>query len=81
MVPFGRIGAKGASTAQYAIGREWFDCSTELVRAAYEEAYKDLVVRRHQQEGWEKMSAERAEGRRVPLGRPRKNGDRMGNGL
>ena len=67
--------------AQYSIAREWFDCAADLVRAAYEEAYKDLVAKRHQQAGWEKMSAERAEGRSVPLGRPRKNGDRTGNTL
>ena len=65
--------------AQYAIGREWFDCAPDLVRAAYEDAYKDLVVKRHEQENWEKLSAARAEGRRVPIGRPRKNGDRMGS--
>lgn len=64
--------------AAYAIGREWFDCSPELVRAAYEQAYKDLVVRRHKQADWERMSAKRAEARKVPIGRPRKVGTERG---
>jgi hypothetical protein len=34
------------SLAQYAIGREWFDCSPDLVRTAFEEALKELIANR-----------------------------------
>jgi hypothetical protein len=34
--------------AQYAVGREWFDCSPEHVRDAFETSLKELIARRHQ---------------------------------
>lgn len=64
--------------ADHALGREWFDCSSELVRAAYEVAYKDLIAQRRAQEKWETESAKRTETRKVPLGRPRKTGMERG---
>lgn len=33
--------------AQYAIGREWFDCSPEQVREAFDTALKELIAARH----------------------------------
>jgi len=65
-----------ALLVHYAIGREWFDCSPEMVRQAYETAYKDLVSHRHTQSDWEHKSAQRAEQRigegKGKLGRPAK---------
>jgi hypothetical protein len=34
------------SLAQYAVGREWFDCPAELVRTAFDEALKELIASR-----------------------------------
>lgn len=63
---------------KYAIGREWFDCSQEQVREAFEQALKDLAAHNDQQDAWEKFSAARAEKRKVPIGRPAKLGTERG---
>jgi hypothetical protein len=55
-----------------AIGREWFECSAQKVKDAYEVAYADLVARRHNQTVWEaqcvKRAAQRAVARAAKLG-------------
>lgn len=33
--------------AQYAVGREWFDCSPERVRVAFDASLRELVATRH----------------------------------
>lgn len=51
--------------AQYAIGREWFDCTLGLVREAFETAFKEIAANRlitngHRifatPKGWKKVS-------------------------
>lgn len=44
------------SLAKYAVGREWFDCSAEQVRGAFDAALKELIANRHAivgtRQGW-----------------------------
>lgn len=51
--------------AQYAVGREWFDCSPEQVRGAFETALKELIAHRHlitgTPKGWKDNSSATAQ--------------------